>query len=171
MENIDEYIDYFKKNLKIDRNNLDEEVIRQPGLYEEVSTQAALAISKRDELEEKLKITAAQLDTKVRKRMEKRNERITEPIVKNKILGHMEYKDVWEDYIELRRKAARLQALKESYQQRGYMLRELVTLYVNSYYSLESAQSNQHKAKKARAQHGEREMAAKRKASKRRSSD
>jgi hypothetical protein len=54
--------------------------------------------------------------------------------VKNAIQAHSAHAAAYDTYILAKTRADTLQALKDAFQQRSYMLRELASLYVSSYY-------------------------------------
>jgi len=128
--------------LEIDKFSLDDEVVRQPSLFFKVSEAFVEAASERDACKEELATVDAGLDGKIRKDLDVAGDRITEAAVKNEIQAHPKHSAAFDTYILAKTRADKLQALKESFQQRGYMLRDLVSLYETSYYERSSIQGN-----------------------------
>lgn len=133
-------IEALKDRLLINKHGLDDEFIQQPSLFFEVSETYVLAVSTRDALKEELATVDAELDGVMRKAAEKRSERITEPQVKMAIQSHPKHTSASNNYLEAKEAAALLEALKESFSQRSYMLRDLASLYVANYYEQSSMQ-------------------------------
>lgn len=129
-----------KSHLKIDKNNLDEAIQRQPLLYYEVAQKHALAVSQRDEKYDAVKVTDALLSLEIRERFNEEGVKATEALVTAKVLEHTEHSKVVTDHMRAKYIADELLALKESFSQRSYMLRELVELYVSGYYTSDSVQ-------------------------------
>lgn len=121
--------------LAIDKSVLDDEVIRQPMLFYSVSEALTTALAERDAAKEELAAVDAELDFQWRKKLSKNKAvRVTETMIKNYVQtseGHEKAFNVW---LEAKTKADRLEALKAAFQQRSYMLRDLVALYSANYY-------------------------------------
>ena len=131
-------IDEFRKYLKIDKLSLDDEVERQPSLFYEVSEAYAEAVGERDDDKETLAIIDAELDAQARNSKEK----ITEAQVKSYIQTNSEHQIAFDTWLESKKLADRLGALKEAFQQRSYMLRDLVSLHNSNYFEESSLRSN-----------------------------
>jgi ATP phosphoribosyltransferase regulatory subunit HisZ len=122
-----------KQQLAIDKSSLDDEVIRQPVLFYNISEQLTEAIAERDGAKEDLASTDAGLDNKWRTKL-KALPKVTEAMVSNHVLTDPEHEKAFDVYLAAKTKADKLQALKEAFQQRSYMLRDLVSLYTANYY-------------------------------------
>jgi len=149
------------KALRIDPNNLDEMMMEHPMLFWSVSEQYVLAASIRDEAKENISITDAKMNSKVRKAIEKEGEKVTEKLVEARINIDPSHIKSVQDHRDAKEKAELWFALKESYQSRGYMLREMASLYVSNYYSAESSGKGQDAS--AEYEHTKKTMAKKRK--------
>lgn len=132
MENMDAAI-------KIDKHSLDECVMQQPELFYRVAEKLALEISLRDELKDKLTVVQAEVDELVRMDAAKNETKVTESAIKNLVVQHPDVVSVRNTLARLNKSVGLLQALKESYSQRSYMLKELVSLFLASYYGDETA--------------------------------
>lgn len=121
-------IDEFKGYLHIDKKHLDDEVIQHADLYFEVAEAAVFASSRCESKKEALAEVDATLDSLIRKTGEK----LTESAIKGQIQLHQDHKKAMADYLETKEHAAVLTALKESFYQRGKLLRELCQLHIES---------------------------------------
>lgn len=128
-------IEEFKGYLKIDKSALDDEIIQQPQLFFEVSEAYVEAVAVRDSKKEELAQIDAELDAKYRNSLEK----ATEGTIKAKIQTDKKHGTAFTAYINAKELADSLLALKEAFQQRGYMLRDLVSLHTANYYETSSA--------------------------------
>jgi len=128
--------------LEIDKLALDDEIVKQPSLFFKASEAYVEAVAERDACKEELSTIDAELDGEIRERLEKRGDKTTEAIVKNEIQTEKRHSAAFDTYILAKTRADRLLALKEAFQQRGYMLRDLASLYVANYYESSSVQGN-----------------------------
>ena len=133
-------IDELRNYLEIDKHSLDDEIVKQPSLFFRVSEAFVEAVAERDACKEELASVDAELDGEVRHKLEVAGDKITEAIVKNEIQTHKKHGPAFDTYILAKTKADMLLALKEAFQQRGYMLRDMCSLYVASYYEQSSVQ-------------------------------
>lgn len=120
--------------LAIDKSTLDDEVIRQPVLFYTVSEMLVDALAERDAAKEELNSVDADLDGIWRRKLEKAKAKATESVVKNHVQLSAEHEKAFNVYLIAKTKADRLAALKDAYQARSYMLRDLVSLYSANYY-------------------------------------
>lgn len=124
-----------QQQLAIDKSVLDDEVIRQPMLFYMVSELFTTALAERDALKEELQAVDADLDFQWRKRLSKdKTAKVTETLIKNHVQTSADHEKAFNAYLEAKTKADRLEALKSAFQQRSYMLRDLVALYSANYY-------------------------------------
>jgi hypothetical protein len=122
-------------NLAIDKSVLDDEVIRQPVLFYTVSEMLVDALAERDAAKEELGSVDADLDGIWRRKLAKDGKtKVTEAMVANHVQLSAEHEKAFATYLTAKTKADRLTALKEAYQARSYMLRDLVALYSANYY-------------------------------------
>jgi hypothetical protein len=120
--------------LQIDKTALDDEIMRQPSLFFEISEQLADALAERDAAKEELNNVDADLDAVWRKKLSKGTVRVTEKAVSNLVQTSKDHEDAFNAWLNAKTKADKLQALKDAFQTRSYMLRDLVALYSANYY-------------------------------------
>lgn len=120
--------------LAIDKSVLDDEVIRQPVLFYTVSEMLTDAIAERDGAKEDLGAIDADLDHKWRKHLAKGPVKVTEAVVAGHVATDPDHEKAFTAWLNAKTKADKLLALKEAFQQRSYMLRDLVSLYSANYY-------------------------------------
>lgn len=124
-----------QENLAIDKLVLDDEVIRQPVLFYTVSEMLVEALAERDAAKEELSSVDADLDGIWRRKLSKDGKtRVTEAMIANHVQLSAEHEKAFAAYLAAKTNADRLTALKEAYQARSYMLRDLVALYSANYY-------------------------------------
>lgn len=123
-----------QEQLAIDKSVLDDEVIRQPVLFYTISEQLTDAIAERDAAKEELNSIDADLDGVWRKKLSKLDSKVTEKMVSNCVQTSNEHEKAFDVWLTAKTKADKLLALKEAFQQRSYMLRDLVSLYSANYY-------------------------------------
>ena len=122
------------RDLAIDKHRLDDETIRQPGLFFHASEGCAFAMARRDKKERDLKITMAELDRGIRDNAQSDGVKITEAYVNQQILREDDYSAAHSAFLDARLEADKWEALKNSFRQRADMLRALVQLYSTNYF-------------------------------------
>lgn len=138
----DKLVAELRAYLEIDKHSLDDEIVKQPSLFFRASEAYVEAVAERDACKEELATIDAELDGKVRHDLDVAGDKITEAIVKNEIQSHKKHSAAFDTYMIAKTKADQLLALKEAFHQRGYMLRDLASLFVASYYENSSVQGN-----------------------------
>jgi hypothetical protein len=123
-----------KAGLKIDTNNLDLELIKQPNQYFYAASQHALAISRRDKLDHEMDVLKSVLDREIRLEAIKTGEKITEVQIKAAIERDKEHRALMYEYLYAKREADQWDSLKSAYQQRSYILKDMVSLHVSGYF-------------------------------------
>lgn len=141
--------DEFRKKLRIDKHALDEEVERQPEIYGEVADAAIIAKSQVDSLEQQIKELESEIDTRIRKDADSDEERITENQIRNIVAGNKERKKLVIKLLNARNQQMRLDALQTAFRHKSYALRDMVDLYLSSYYTSRSAHGAQEDQKDA----------------------
>jgi hypothetical protein len=135
-----DFIDSIKKKLPIDGDDLTHECMRQPLLYEEVSSMASLSRSECNRKKEELEAFRSKLNIAIRENPEKYiTGKVTESAITNTIESDEEFlitKNEYLDYIEI---TGALDSLLRTVEQRKSMLRDLVQLWIFQYYSAESS--------------------------------
>lgn len=132
-----------QQHLAIDKAVLDDEVIRQPMLFYTISEALTDAFALRDGAKEELASVDAEMDSVWRKKLSKTDARVTEKLVQNCVQCSSEHEKAFEAYLQAKTYADKLLALKEAFQQRSYMLRDLVSLYSANYYEVSSIKPTQ----------------------------
>lgn len=141
--------DELRHKLRIDKHALDDEVEHQPELYGEVAEAASLSKSQIDSLEEQIKELEADLDTQARADAENEGDRITENAIKAIIASDRDRKEMVIELLDARHLQRRLDALTTSFRHRSYALRDMVDLFLASYYSSRSASGMREERKEA----------------------
>lgn len=124
-----------RAGLLIDRNSLDEDMVRQPVLFQDVSERFVFAQSEAIGAKEKLAGIDATLAHELRTKWNNAGEKFTETKLGDAVQGETKHIVYYANWSTLARRAAYLGALKESYDQRSKMLRELGQLFVVGYFS------------------------------------
>lgn len=127
--------DEYNNALKIDKLDLDNELIEQAAIYYQVSREYAQAVSIRDELYDKVKRVAAKLDKKLRDDNAEQGLRITEVALQSQILNEEPYIQAREEFNNAKLEADILLAQKEAFQQRSYALKDLCGLFISGYFT------------------------------------
>jgi hypothetical protein len=139
MVKIRERIKELKVGLEIRKSALDDELEKQPQIFNEVSELAVMAAARRDFLKEELARTDAELAGKHRRKFEKDAGKATESMVNAAVATDPAHKTAVEKHIQSKETADLAMALKESFHQRRYMLQELSGLFVANYFQSSSA--------------------------------
>lgn len=125
----------FREYLKIDKDGLDEALAQQADLFFRVAEEYAFAISEREEAKEALNTVDAETGLKLRIG-KKEDEKMTEGSIKDWVQKDPQHKLAFDNYARKRRRAEQLAALKEAFQERGRMLRDLGNLYATGYFTI-----------------------------------
>lgn len=129
-------LERLRSKLKIDPDALDEAVMQQPVLFDEVAEQATLLASRRDEAKSSMESLYEELSLKIRFKF--KGEKITNDEVAARVGSSPKYKDVEHEYARFMSDHAQWSTLRESFMQRGYMLREMCGLYASGYWGQSS---------------------------------
>lgn len=150
-EDVREHYAHLRDQLQIDKNNLDEECIKQPMLYQSLSEEHVLAVAERDTLKESLAVIDAQVAEELRTSS---TEKITDKKCADMVQTDARHKQAYGKWQEAVKKAAYLQTLVYAADQRGKMLRELAQLFVAGYFDRVTAGSSRKTNDAALAQAG-----------------
>lgn len=146
-ENYD-LIKELQRGLGIDKDNLDQEFTRAPELFYRVSDLHSRA--QLDQASIKVDIENAEADLYIQFRQQAEDERekeiaagekpekVTDTAINRKINASNKIRKLQRALMEASERVSKLGALKESYQQRGYALNNLTTLYTSNYWQKES---------------------------------
>ena len=139
MPTIDDYIKKIKNRLPIDQFNLNEECIKQPDLYADVGI---LAAELRDEARKSKDLfdnTCAELKTDIRNDPEKFGiKKVTEGSIAETLILCEKYNTDQDIYREADLISNKVSVLLAAVEQRKSLLRDLISLYIHSYYSDEN---------------------------------
>lgn len=136
-------VDEFRQYLIIDKFALDDALKEQPSLLFQVSEAFESALARRDALKDQVSTVEAEVDVDIRESAAKTKEKVTEPQIKHLIATDHGREQAYKAYAEARALAGRLGALKEAFKERGYMLREMCSLYVSNYFEQASSRPTQ----------------------------
>ena len=123
-----------KDSMRIDRDALDEELIRQSSHFYHASEGCVYATSRRDGVKHDLEVLVAELDKDVRDAMVTNGDKVTEALVKAQIVREQDYHRQHQVYLDACLVADRWEALRNAYRQRADMLKSLVTLLQAGYF-------------------------------------
>lgn len=127
-------ISELEEGLRINKNGLDDALLQQPDFFYRVSKALTLATSRRDAIKQEVQELEAEMDERVRARAEADRVKLTETEAKMQIRLEPKMKQANLELLRANREVGQLAALKESFSQRSYALKELVSLYVAEYF-------------------------------------
>jgi ElaB/YqjD/DUF883 family membrane-anchored ribosome-binding protein len=125
----------FDADVTINRFKLDVGNEEQASIYHYWSELAAKAEAQQDDLEDELDLILAKVDEEIRQTAEKKDEKITEPLVKNRIQKHPKVLQAKERLREAKANVYTLKAAVKSLEHRKGSLDNLTTLWCKNYYS------------------------------------
>lgn len=132
-------IEEFQQYLQIDKTKLDEAMASQGDLFFRVGEAYANAVSERDAAKEALNAVDAELSRDCRV-PGKTDQKMTEGSIKDIVQGHPQHAQAFELYNNAKHLAERLSALRDAFQERGRMLRDLGNLYATGYFTTTATQ-------------------------------
>lgn len=124
-------MDRLRGSLAIDRDAIGECLIEQPQLYYDVASGHAESAARRDALKLETEEAQAGVDQRIRADAAGRGDKITEAAIQQQLRLDISVADLARRGLAAREETDRWAALKEAYQQRSFMLRELVALRVS----------------------------------------
>ena len=132
----DKQISEFREGLMIDEHALDRALVSGPQLFHDVCDAVALAISRRDAAKDELKVVEAEVDKTIRAVYadDETKKKPSETQVANEVLLHRDVRDARKTLLRLQEEVERLTAMKESYNQRSYAVKDLVSLHLAAYF-------------------------------------
>lgn len=123
-----------RERINFDRHALDEAIEEQAGLFLEVSEAFTLAVSRRDGAKSAMEQEFARACGRARRAEEKK----TEAAVKEAAQLDRKYLEAEGEYLTAKQTADMASTLRESFDMRGRMLREMAQLYIAGYFQLSS---------------------------------
>lgn len=148
MKNKLDIVEELRKSIGIDKHNLDEEFTRAPELFRQIAEMFAEA--QIDQASIKVDIENAEADLYIQFRQqaederekqiqaEEKPEKVTDTAINRKVNTSPRLRKLQRSLLEAAKRVSELGALKESYQQRGYALNNLTSLYTANYWQRES---------------------------------
>jgi hypothetical protein len=128
--------DEYRKFLRIDRDGLDECLMEQPEVYHHVSEAFAAAAARRDKIKLDYEEAEATEDARIRLEALNSQTKLTESMVERTFKRNAQLQKMQRLLLSARAEAERWKALKEGFEQRSFMLRELVSLTISQSYDL-----------------------------------
>lgn len=126
----------YEQDLAIDPMLLDEEWLKQPGLFMKYSVLAAEAQKRRDQAKEKLDVVRAELDHKIRIEPEKYGlDKSTDKAVEATIPTQQEYRDASRELVDASFEVNIVQSAVRAFDHRRSALENEVKLWLGSYFS------------------------------------
>lgn len=127
----------YMEDLKIDKNNLEQEWLRQPQLYMSWARQAIEAQEERDDLKRKLDIERAKLDGEIRANPGRFGlDKITEAGIQSTISVDKKFQEKTKEYLESVSNAKLLDAARDAFEHRKKALENLTQLLICGYFSV-----------------------------------
>jgi len=126
--------DDYMSNLVIDKHLLDDECLKQPVLFEYYSNAWAEASAKQDKAKQKLENYKAELEKKVRLKLSRLKDRVTEKAVGNEVETNKKYQKLCERHILAKAKANKARGIKDAFAQKKDMIKILTDLFISNYF-------------------------------------
>lgn len=149
--------------LTIDKHQLDDAITHHAELLFTVSNALAHEVNERDLLKKELEEQYAATTLKMRDLAIKSGIKTTEDQIKQSALLDEEYKEAQVRFLNKKLHCDRLQAMKEAFIARGYMIRDLAELWIAGYFSDMTIKATEQTADDLRAQLARQAMTEKRK--------
>lgn len=139
---------YYTQALRLDKHDLDGCCISQPELFERVSSDLAFRMSFRDRAKRNLADLEASVDVEVRQESAKK---LTEREIASMVRVDPRIREANTVLISCNYVVGRLQALKEAFEHRRAMIKELVTLHQLGYWGETSGRADAREASERKA--------------------
>lgn len=124
-------MDRLRDSLVIDRDSIGDCLIDQPQLFYDVARGHAESVARRDALKLDTEEVQAEADRGIRAAAAVAGDKITEASIQQTLRLDPKVADLSRKGLSAREESDRWAALKEAYQQRSFMLRELVALRIS----------------------------------------
>lgn len=125
----------YRKDLTIDRDNLDEDCIRQPVLYDTYAQLLVPLYKERDTIKLGIEQLSAQLDGIIRESASAEGKKLTEAKIQGEIIINPQYQNLQIKYINICTEVKEKEAIRDAFQQRKDMLKLLVELFISGYWA------------------------------------
>lgn len=131
-DELKDLLDWYKESLKLDKHDLDNCCINQPEIFEKVSSDLARYTSLRDEAKRSVVDLEASVDVELRKASS--DKKITERELAALVRVDVRVQEAHDTLAYRTYVVARLAALKEAFEHRRAMIKELVVLHQLGYW-------------------------------------
>ncbi len=158
---VEQILTDLQPGLRINEHELDKECQRHPELFQAVADALTFALSRRDEAKAILAEVEAAVELDMRKQggsEKRRSEKPTNPEVAAMVCIDQRVRDAKRQHLRLAHEAARLAALKESFEQRSYQLKQMTQLYLASYFGDISETGSTSQMKTVRSEYVKKEL-------------
>lgn len=132
---LDDFIAEHEAHISIDEHALDEELKQQILSYYEVSKKLGVETSKRDAAKTFVKEVEARVDVALREEARSLSAKTTETEIGSKRQVHPDVVEANRVYTRYSSRVRSLEALSAAFSQRAFVLRDLCSLWIASYYS------------------------------------
>lgn len=129
-----EFLEEHERNVPIDEHDLVSCQKQQTESYDAVGRRAAFEASKRDAAKQHLKMVSARVEDRIRADAKDEGEKVTEATVAARVLLDPDVIEAETILQDLNRAVRDLEALRDSFQQRSVMLRDMAQLWIAGYY-------------------------------------
>tara|TARA_Y100000310_G_C20676215_1_gene813216 strand:- start:725 stop:1204 length:480 start_codon:yes stop_codon:yes gene_type:complete len=153
---------YYKNYLEVDKDNLDEECIQQPVLYDKFASQVPDLVNDVDIAKADMEFERASLYKEiVEEAIKSGGKKPTEKDIEKDILLNEKFVGVQHNYFEAKKKAEQAKVVKEVFMQRKDMIRGLIELHNSTYFSrvetkIDKSVKESHDKSKMRGKKGKR---------------
>lgn len=121
--------------IRIDQNQLDRCIVDQASVFLDICERHAVAVSVRDGAKDALAKADAEIARDLRISAIKNGEKLTEKMIDDQVCLHEKHQTAAAAYADARRDEAQWGNLRDAFDQRMRMLRELVQLYAAGYWT------------------------------------
>ena len=116
------FIKRVSEDLMMDEDNIDNNVMEQPSMFVYYGIKWARATKKADALKINVAEVSAQREIHWRKKLAKREDKVTEAMIRAKVATDPIYKEANNDYLDAKEKAEILGVVKDGFKHRKDML-------------------------------------------------
>lgn len=127
-------LEELERGLAIDQHDMENVCRTHPELFYRVSRELVLAKSRRDQLQQHSKEIEAEVETDLRVAAESREGRVTDKAIEALRRGNPEVQRIRRELLDAELEVSRWEALKEAFTSRGFMIRDMIQLYLANYY-------------------------------------
>lgn len=126
----------YKAMLRLDKHRLDDELVEQPVIFNDITDQVALAVSRRDQIKFDIDQAEAGLSSQFRSAAE--GDKITDKSIREKVDGSVKMVALRKELLAAQALLGRWQAMKEAFEQRRDMIKVAAQLHASGYFTRSS---------------------------------